>query len=107
MTRSPKLPFIDDQPSGLIISVYVQPKSSKNMIVGAHGNALKIKLTAPPVDGAANKMCSEYLAKVFKVSKSSIEILSGHTGRNKRLQIKVDTDKAKNQILQHLQKYCK
>ena len=50
-------------------------------------NALKIRLTSPPVDGAANKLCREFLAKLFGVSKSAIEILSGETSRHKRVKI--------------------
>ncbi len=67
----------------MIFKVLIQPRSSKNMISGLHDGALKIKLTAAPVDGAANKMCIQYLAKCFKVSKSLIEIISGHKSRTK------------------------
>jgi uncharacterized protein len=63
------------------------------MIAGQHGDALKIKLTAPPVDGAANKMCVQYLAKFLKVPKSSIEIISGHTSRTKRLLVRFKSEK--------------
>jgi len=73
---------------GVIFKVFVQPRSSKNMITGFHGDALKIKLKAPPVDGAANKMCVEFLAKCLKIPKSSIEIISGHNSRSKRLLIR-------------------
>ena len=59
------------------------------MIVGLHGDALKIKLKAPPVDGAANKMCVQYLAKCLKVPKSSLEVISGHTSRSKMILIHV------------------
>lgn len=72
---------------GIHLKVFVQPRSSKNQIAGIHGDALKIKLTAPPVNGAANKMCIQYLAKILGCSKSSIEIISGHSGRNKILLI--------------------
>lgn len=63
------------------------------MISGQHGDALKIKLTAPPVDDAANKMCVQYLAKCLKIPKSSIEIISGHTSRTKRLLLRYKKDK--------------
>ncbi len=59
------------------------------MISGRHGDALKIKLTAPPVDGAANKMCIKYLARVLGVSKGALEILSGRSNRLKRLLIRL------------------
>lgn len=76
---------IKKNPEGVIFKVFVQPRSSKNTISGIHGDALKIKLTAPPVDNAANRMCTTFLAKLLGVPKSSIEILSGHTGRTKQV----------------------
>ena len=79
------MPYIKENNSGVTLKIFIQPRSSKNMIAGLHADALKIKLTAPPVDGAANKMCIQYLAKCLKVPKSSIEILSGHKSRTKRL----------------------
>ena len=58
------------------------------MISGLYKDAIKIKLVAPPVEGAANKMCIKYLAKCLKVSKSSLEIISGHTSRTKQVLLK-------------------
>lgn len=75
--------FFQENPQGIFFKVFVQPKSSKNMITGIYGDAIKIKLTAPPVDGGANKMCIKFLAKCFKVPKTSLEIISGHTSRTK------------------------
>jgi len=83
---------------GLTVSLTVQPRASKNSIAGVQGDLLKIRLTAPPVEGAANKMCIEFLAKSLGVTKSSIEILSGHTGRKKRILLKT-TDKIEKQRL--------
>jgi len=77
--------FMRERSDGIVLKVFVQPKSSKNMIAGPHGDALKIRLTAPPVDGAANKMCVKYLSKCLGIPKSSIEILSGHTSRTKQI----------------------
>ena len=62
------------------------------MIAGQHGDALKIKLTAPPVDDAANKLCVKYLSKFLKIPKSSIEIISGHTSRTKRILLRYKND---------------
>lgn len=87
------MPFIQKNSNGIILKVFVQPRSSKNMIAGQHGDALKIKLTAPPVDGAANKMCVQHLAKWLKISKSSIEIISGHTSRTKRFLLRSKNEK--------------
>lgn len=70
---------------GIRFQVVVQPKSSRNLIVGSYGDALKIKLKAPPVEGAANRMLTQFLAKTLKVPKSTVEILAGHTSRTKQL----------------------
>ncbi|MBW2603636.1 MAG: YggU family protein [Deltaproteobacteria bacterium] len=88
------MPFIQENSNGIILKVFVQPRSSKNMIAGRHGDALKIKLTAPPVDGAANKMCIQHLAKWLKITKSSIEIISGHNSRTKRLLLRSKKEKS-------------
>ena len=85
--------FLKETNQGIILKVFVQPRSAKNMIAGQHGDALKIKLTAPPVDGAANKMCIQYLSKFLKIPKSAIEIISGHTSRTKRLLLRYSTEK--------------
>lgn len=69
--------------NGFLISVYVQPRAAKNTIAGIHGQALKIRLTAPPVDGAANKMCLQFLAKQLNVPRSALQIESGHSSRTK------------------------
>ncbi|GAC1467407.1 MAG: DUF167 domain-containing protein [Desulfuromonadaceae bacterium] len=82
-----ELPFLTTLEDSLILSVYVQPRASKNQICGIQGEELKIRLTSPPVDGAANKLCREFVADLFDVSKSSVEIISGKTSRHKRLRI--------------------
>jgi len=85
--------FVKKNPHGVTFKVFVQPRSSKNMISGLYKDSLKIKLMAPPVDGAANKMCIKYLAKCLKVSKSSLEIISGQTSRTKQVLLKSSSDK--------------
>ena len=77
--------FIRKSPEGIILKILVQPKSSKNQIVGPHGDELKIKLTAPPVDNAANRMCIQFLAKKLDIPKSAIEIIAGPASRHKQL----------------------
>jgi uncharacterized protein (TIGR00251 family) len=69
------------------LSVRIQPRASKNGFTRLTDGSLKIRLTAPPVDGAANEALIGYLSKVLAVSKSSIEIVSGHTAREKRIRI--------------------
>jgi len=70
---------------GTVISLHVQPGSSRNQIVGLHGDSLKLKLTSPPVEGAANKCCRVYLAKLFRLPKSDVELIAGERARQKRI----------------------
>ena len=71
----------------LTLSIRVQPKASRDEIVGPYGDSLKIRITAPPVDGKANAHLIKYLAKLFGVPRASISLLSGSSGRDKRLRI--------------------
>jgi hypothetical protein len=71
----------------ITLKVYLQPKSSKNEIIGPYRDGVKIKVTAPPVEGRANKALIKFLAKEFKISASSIEILKGHNSREKIIRI--------------------
>jgi len=68
----------------IFVNIYVQPRASKNGFAGIHGDALKIRITAPPVDGRANSMIIATLAKLFHISKSDISLSSGRQSRNKR-----------------------
>ncbi len=81
---------IQKNPRGIVFKVLVQPRSSKNMLAGLHGDALKVKLTAPPVNNAANRMSIKFLAKALGVPKSSLEIVSGHTSRHKQVLLNSD-----------------
>jgi hypothetical protein len=81
---------------GIILRLHIQPRASKSEVCGVQGDALKIRLTSPPVDGAANKLCCEFLADLFKVPKSAVEIISGETSRKKRVKITaIDTARLK------------
>ncbi|MBF0099570.1 MAG: YggU family protein [Desulfobacterales bacterium] len=88
---------------GLIIDVFVQPRSSKNEVVGKHGDALKIKFTAAPVDGKANAMCIEFLSEVLNTPKRSIEIISGLTTRKKRIRIRLEKGSIEDKDLDRIQ----
>jgi len=78
---------IQKHSSGLVFKVHVQPGASRNQVSGLHGDALKLKLTAPPVEGKANKACIGILAEALGIPKTSIEIVSGHTSRKKNIRI--------------------
>jgi uncharacterized protein len=74
---------VQESKGGVTFAVKVQPRARRNAITGALGDALKVALTAPPVEGRANEACIEFFAKLLKVPRSSITIASGHTGRRK------------------------
>ncbi len=78
---------IRDTPSGAIFQVKVHPRAKKNAITGVVGDALKLALTAPPVEGRANEACIAFLAEVLNVPRSSVTIAAGETSRNKVIRI--------------------
>jgi len=69
--------------SDISFQIRVHPRAKKNAITGEVGDALKLALTAPPVDGKANEACIEFFAKLLKVPRSSVTIAAGETSRNK------------------------
>lgn len=71
----------------VLLNLYIQPKSSRDRITGLHDGALKLTVTAPPVDGKANSRVIAFLARLLKIPKSSITIVSGHQGRRKKVSI--------------------
>ncbi len=78
---------IQEVKDGIIFSVRVQPRSSKNKIVGTQSDKLKINLISPPLENAANQLCIKLFSKWLGISKSSIQIISGLKNRNKKIKI--------------------
>ena len=78
---------IYEQDDSVTFDVRVIPRSSKSEVVGELGGALKVKLKAPPVDGAANDELIKLLSKEFGVSRSGLEIVSGFTSKSKRIRV--------------------
>ncbi|WP_333853941.1 MULTISPECIES: DUF167 family protein YggU [unclassified Leclercia] len=72
---------------GLVLRLYIQPKASRDSIIGLHGDEVKVAITAPPVDGQANAHLVKYLAKQFRVAKSQVLIEKGELGRHKQVKI--------------------
>lgn len=72
----------------LLLALYVQPKASRDDLMGLHGEELKLAITAPPVDGKANAHICKLLAKRFKVAKGDVVIERGELGRHKLIRIK-------------------
>src|SRR5712691_10660304 len=72
---------------GATFAIKVHPRARKNAITGELGDALKLSLTAPPVEGRANEACIEFLANLLKVPRSSITIASGQSSRRKVIRV--------------------
>ena len=69
------------------INVYVQPRASKTVIAGMHDGCVKIRLAAPPVDGAANAALVEFVAEQLGIAKSRVRITAGMTSRRKTIEV--------------------
>jgi uncharacterized protein (TIGR00251 family) len=69
------------------INIYVQPRASKTMVAGMHDGCVKVRLAAPPVDGAANAALIEFVADSLRVAKSRVRIVSGQTSRRKVVEV--------------------
>ena len=78
---------IHDTPDGATLAIKVHPRARKNAITGELGGALKLSLTAPPVEGRANEACIEFLANLLKVPRSSVTIASGQSSRRKVIRV--------------------
>lgn len=72
---------------GVTLRLHIQPGAKKTEVVGLHGEALKIRLAAPPVDGKANACLLAFLAERIGVAKSALSLVSGDTSRAKRVRI--------------------
>ncbi len=85
--------MIKETANGIILQIKISPNSSKNEFIKT-GDVIKLKITAPPVDGKANKFVIEILSKTFKVPKTNIKILHGETSKEKTLEItNIDNEK--------------
>ena len=77
--------FLKETTDGTLLSVKLQPRASKNEIGAPLGDELKIKVTAPPVDAAANQMLVDFLAHKLECARSQVELIRGQTSRHKTL----------------------
>jgi hypothetical protein len=78
---------VETIPGGVRFSVHVQPRASRSEVAGLHGDALKVRLTAPPVEGAANDELVALLAKQLGVARSAVQLVRGARGRRKIVQV--------------------
>ena len=80
--------YANESTSGVIIKVQVQTRASRDEVVGPHGDLLKVRITAAPVAGAANKHLLKFLAKQLKIPQSNLSLRSGATSKNKSIFIR-------------------
>jgi uncharacterized protein (TIGR00251 family) len=78
---------VKDTPAGATFAIRVQPRARKNAITGVIGDAIKLTLTAPPVEGKANEACVEFLAEFLNVPRASVTIVAGQSSRNKVIRV--------------------
>src|ERR1700676_3445381 len=79
--------WIDPAQEGFVINVRVIPRASRSAVVGTRGNALLVRLNAPPIDGAANAELTEVIANVLQVPKRAVSIIAGERSREKRVRV--------------------
>jgi uncharacterized protein (TIGR00251 family) len=95
---------LKESPGGTTFAVRVRPRAKKNAITGDAGDALKLALTAPPVDGKANEACIEFFAKLLNLPRSSVTIAAGQTSRNKVIRV---TGLSAEEVRQRLRIRCR
>ena len=83
------------------LGVRVQPRAARSEIVGVHGDALKVRLTSPPVEGAANEALVKFLANTFAVGRRAVRIVAGEHSRSKIVEIEGITARAIHDIVEH------
>ncbi len=82
----------DEDPPGRILKLWVQPRASRNEISGFQGEFLRVRVTAAPEGGQANRLCCRLLAETLGIAPSRIEIISGHNARKKRVRVRDEGD---------------
>ena len=93
------MPFIEATEKGVVLNVRLQPRAARNEVAGVIGDSLKIRVTAPPAEGAANEACRDFLAKLFGIAKGSVHVVSGSKSRQKKVLLSgVQTDAAASLI---------
>jgi uncharacterized protein len=93
---------IQDTPSGATFSIKIHPRARKNAITGEVGDALKLSLTAPPLEDRANDACIEFFANLLNLPRSSVTIASGHKRRMKVVRIAgISADELREKLRSH------
>jgi uncharacterized protein len=77
-----------EEAGALTFAVRVVPRAAESAVAGEHGGALKVRVAAPPVEGAANEELARFLSKAFGVAARNVEIVSGHASKTKRVRVR-------------------
>jgi uncharacterized protein (TIGR00251 family) len=85
--------------SGVAFWIHVSPRSRRPQVGGVHGDALRVAVKEPPVDGAANEGCAKALAEALKIRRAAVTLDPGSTGRRKRVRIEGDPDRLAERLL--------
>lgn len=96
--------YVKPTHDGVILCVRVQPRSKKTMVAGTVGECLKVRVKAPPVEGAANEACRDFLAELFDITSSRVQIVSGSKSRLKKILLRgLDEESVSSRIAELLQ----
>jgi uncharacterized protein (TIGR00251 family) len=96
-------PFLKSSRDGTVLSVKLQPRASRQGIVGVQGAELRISVTAPPVDAAANRALVELLAEILEMPRSAVHLVRGQTSRHKTVLLAgVTMENAADRLARHL-----
>lgn len=79
--------WLQRHPDRITLSLRIQPRAARDEVAGLHGGRLKLRITAPPVDGAANRHLCRYLADLFDVPAARVRLLRGESGRDKTVEV--------------------
>lgn len=79
--------WLQRHPDRITLALRVQPRASRDEVAGIHGDRLKVRISAPPVDGAANRHLCRYLADLFDVPAASVRLVRGESGRDKTVEV--------------------
>lgn len=90
---------LQEKSEGVSLIVRIHPRARKNALTGETGDALKLSLTAPPVEGKANAACIEFLANLLNLPRSSVTIASGQSSRRKTIRVSgISADEVRNRL---------
>jgi uncharacterized protein (TIGR00251 family) len=93
------LSYLESTAEGVVVRVRVQPRASRCEITAITEEHLKVRITAPPVEGAANRACRDYFAKQFGIAKGRVELVSGEKSRDKKILLKgIDKDTVASRV---------